>query len=318
MLTLHRSEYHPTPLLRAIQLVLLVLIVVGVYLLVTRDSWVPQLVESIVSSEARSYDPLNTTYIVDGEAVRLTGGVMTREVAPGSASVETFRVFGEPSYGDIDTDGDDDAVLLLTRDGGGSGTFFYATVAVNLDGQYTGTDAILLGDRIAPQNFAVRNGIGEVNYADRLPGESFSVQPSMGKTLWVKVDPAKLRLMQIAVDFEGEADPEVMTLEMQTWTWVGTAYGDGTESSPETPEEFTLMFEDGKFSANTDCNAVGGGYTSSGNAIVFTRIISTKMYCEGSQEGEFSAMLQDTESFSFTSKGELIFTLKSGGTSTFR
>lgn len=193
-----REDYHPTPLLHAIQFVLLVLIVVGIILIVTRDSWVPGLVESIVSSEARSYDPKNISYIVDGEVVTLTGGVTEREVAPGSASMETFRIFGEPAYGDIDGDGDDDAVLLLTRDGGGSGTFFYATVAVNTGGLYTGTDSILLGDRIAPQNFAVRNGIGEVNYADRLPSESFSVQPSMGKTLRLDIDSARFRLVEVS------------------------------------------------------------------------------------------------------------------------
>lgn len=318
MLTLHRSEYHSTPMLRAIQFVLLVLIVAGIVLLVTRDSWVPGLVESIMSSEARSYDPKNISYIVDGEVVTLTDGVTAREVAPGSASVETFRIFGEPSYGDIDADGDDDAVLLLIRDGGGSGTFFYATVAVNIGGQYTGTDSILLGDRIAPQNFAVRNGIGEVNYADRRYGESFATQPSIGKTLWVKVDPVRLRLMQIAVNFEGEANPEVMTLGMKQWVWVSTADALGAKLLPKTPGVFTLTFEGDRFSAKTDCNAMGGSYTAEGDTITFSNMMSTKMYCEGSQEAEFSAMLRDVESFSFTSKGELIFKLKSGGTVTFR
>jgi hypothetical protein len=43
-----KGEYHATPLLRAIQFVLLVLIIAGIILIVTRDSWVPGLVESLI------------------------------------------------------------------------------------------------------------------------------------------------------------------------------------------------------------------------------------------------------------------------------
>src|SRR3989344_6443366 len=36
-------------------------------------------------------------------------------------------------------------------------------------------------------------------------------------------------------------------------------------------------------------------------------IASTRMYCEGSQESDFQKLLQNTGSYHFTSKGELIF-----------
>ena len=49
----HR-EYHPSPLLRGFQIFLLVLIVVGVGLLVTRNSWVPAFVEYLMENELRS------------------------------------------------------------------------------------------------------------------------------------------------------------------------------------------------------------------------------------------------------------------------
>ena len=43
------------------------------------------------------------------------------------------------------------------------------------------------------------------------------------------------------------------------------------------------------------------------------------MYCEGSQESDFQKLLQNTGSYHFTSKGELIFDLKfDSGTVTFR
>ena len=38
--------------------------------------------------------------------------------------------------------------------------------------------------------------------------------------------------------------------------------------------------------------------------------MSTLRFCEDSQEGEFTNMLSDIESYQFTSKGELVFGLK--------
>lgn len=42
------KEYHPTPLMRGIQIFLLILILIGVALIVTQDLWVPSLVDFIL------------------------------------------------------------------------------------------------------------------------------------------------------------------------------------------------------------------------------------------------------------------------------
>jgi hypothetical protein len=42
-----------------------------------------------------------------------------------------------------------------------------------------------MGDRIAPQTSEVKDGQVIVNFADRNPGEDFSVQPSLGKSLYL-------------------------------------------------------------------------------------------------------------------------------------
>lgn len=76
-------------------------------------------------------------------------------------------------------------------------------------------------------------------------------------------------------------------------------------------KKFTLAFKkDGTFSGTTDCNRVGGSYEVNGNKITFENMMSTLMYCEGSQESDFTKMLGETESYLFTSKGELILNLK--------
>ncbi len=47
-----------------------------------------------------------------------------------------------------------------------------------------------------------------------------------------------------------------------------------------------------------------------GKNIEFSKMISTLMYCDDSQEQDFTKSLSEVQSFMFTSKGELVFMLK--------
>ncbi len=105
-----------------------------------------------------------------------------------------------------------------------------------------------------------------------------------------------------------------MDLDTKTWTWISTTYSDGKIIKSKNLDKFKLTFknnEGGKtFSATTDCNGVGGEYIANGKSITFEKMISTLMYCEGSQEAEFSKALSQVSSYHFTDKGELVFDLK--------
>lgn len=125
----------------------------------------------------------------------------------------------------------------------------------------------------------------------------------------------------VVEDFEGEADPSRMTLTMKKWEWMSALYNDGREVKPKQPGKFGITFMDeGRFSLSTDCNSMGGSYTvGADNRITFSQVLSTKMYCEGSQEDVFAGLIENTASYHFTSKGELILELKfDSGTVTFR
>lgn len=264
--------------------------------------------------------PQDTTYLVEGEEFHLVNGSAKKEIAPGSATVNELTVFGEPAFGDIDGDGDEDAVVILVNNPGGSGSFFYGALAINVDGKYRGTDAILLGDRIAPQTYQIVDDHAEINYAVRKVGEDFTVPPSVGQSLFLKYDPKTFRLMQIEPNFSGEANPAVMKLDMQPWTWLKTDLADKTEIIPKRAGAFKLTFQaNGTMSATTDCNSIGGTYEVKGQQLTFGNLAMTEMFCADSQEQDFVKLLNDTESYSFTGKGELLITLKSGlGTATFR
>jgi len=138
-------------------------------------------------------DPLNAAYIIEGKEIHLHNGRFETEAAPGSATKIRTAVFAEPVYGDMDGDGDEDAVLLLTQDPGGSGTFYYIAVAVNQSDGYRGTHAKLLGDRIAPQNITVRNGFITATYADRRPEEPMAALPSVAKSRYLILQNTELK-----------------------------------------------------------------------------------------------------------------------------
>ena len=148
----------------------------------------------------------NATYRVDGKIVNLVSGLSQEPVVPGSASKITTRYFGNSVEHDFDKDGRNDIAFLLTQQSGGSGTFYYVVVALNKPDGYVGTDATIIGDRITPQTTEVNDrGFIVVNYVDRKPGESFAVQPSLGKSLWFKFDPATGQLGVVVQNFEGES-----------------------------------------------------------------------------------------------------------------
>lgn len=128
------------------------------------------------------FDPLNATYNIDRKAVKLQNGKAEQEIVPGSSAKLITQVFGQPSFGDLNADGLNDASLIVAQDTGGSGTFFYVAVSLNNNGAVNGTNAILLGDRIAPQNMTINNGEVVVNYAERKSGEPFTTPPSVGIT----------------------------------------------------------------------------------------------------------------------------------------
>ncbi len=125
---------------------------------------------------------LNATYTIENHQVLLLDGRAEVAAAPGSAVKITTAVFGKPVCGDLDGDGRDDAALFLVHNPGGSGTFYYVAAAIAKNGQYQGTNAVLLGDRIVPKTIQIRNAVIVVDYADRRPGQPMAAPPSINKT----------------------------------------------------------------------------------------------------------------------------------------
>jgi|GEM_PF-238385 len=168
----------------------------GVRFLQAGDERIP------ISGNGAAADPRNATYTVEGRRIPLRDGRHEAEAAPGSAAKAVTAVLGEPASGDLEGDGDEDAVLFLVHDPGGSGTFYYVAASINEGGRYRGTDAVLLGDRISPGQIGIRNGVVFVDYADRHPGEPMAAKPSVARTKILTLRDG--RLTEIGPIGEGE------------------------------------------------------------------------------------------------------------------
>lgn len=129
---------------------------------------------------AAALDFQNGSYSIDGSLVKLSKGMSVTPIEGASSSQKTVAYFGNKVVADFNTDGYDDVAFLLTVNEGGSGTFFYVVAALGSETGYRGTNAIMLGDRIAPDTTEFHGGKIVVNYADRLIDEPMTARPSVG------------------------------------------------------------------------------------------------------------------------------------------
>ncbi len=161
-----------------------------------------------IGSKSEIVDYKNATYLIDGRSVKLTNGLNEEKIANSSSVIKT-SYFGNDLKVDLDSDGREDVVFLLTVQTGGSGTFFYVVAGLNKENGFVGSDGFFIGDRIAPQNINKSNNprhknVIVVNYADRENGESMVSRPSLGKSAYLKLGD-DFRWGIVEPDFEGES-----------------------------------------------------------------------------------------------------------------
>ncbi|MEN9852663.1 MAG: hypothetical protein RI996_606 [Candidatus Parcubacteria bacterium] len=175
-----------TQIVLLLAILFLAVIAVGIY----RFNYTNQdiYVENKGGGEAKQINTYDSTYIVDGQQVTLVNSFSEIPAAPGSASQIRTAYFGNDLSADFDGDGTQDIAFLITQETGGTGVFYYAVMKLNKASGTVGTNAVLLGDRIAPQSINMSDGALVVHFADRKEGEDFSVSPSVGKSMYLKLN----------------------------------------------------------------------------------------------------------------------------------
>ena len=174
--------------MKKIILAIIIVLIFGAVIFWVKHSAVAPISEN-ANQATVSYKDL--TYNLDGHNAILKNGKYDEKI-PDSSSVITTSYFGNEAKGDLNSDNKEDVAFLLQQEGGGTGIFYYLAVAIRDDKGYRPLNTIFLGDRIAPQNTQIKDGIITVNYADRLPTEAFSAEPSVGVSRIFKVDNGNL------------------------------------------------------------------------------------------------------------------------------
>jgi len=171
------------------KIIRLIILIVVVFFLLSGLYLILQKKENV--NKDKIFNPINASYIIDGQTVPFVNGQSSKEYNKnGFIAV----IFGQVVYGDLNNDQVDDAALLIQVQGSGSGTFYYIAAAINNDGQAEGSEAILLGDRISPQNINIKDQYLVANYAIRKPGEPMSTPASIAVSAYFVFDNTGLHL----------------------------------------------------------------------------------------------------------------------------
>lgn len=136
--------------------------------------------------------PRDATYNIDGDEITLLDGHFERVSAPGSATRDTYTIWGEEVRGDANVDGTEDALLWLTYNGGGSGTFYYLAVATWDMVGFRGSNTIPLGDRITPVSLNIWYDTVRVTYRTHAEGQSLAESPTTEVTRFFMVQGAQI------------------------------------------------------------------------------------------------------------------------------
>lgn len=171
------------------QIILLISLIILIIVIVTALSDSNKRDSVIGIANSSPFSTRNSTFKIDDNIISLKTGYEEKTVKKdGVSSTITTRYFGNEEVGDLNRDGQNDYAYLVVNMTGGSGSFYYAVIALsNKDGKYY-TNSFFLGDRIAPQSSNIQSNKYVVNFATRREGQSFVDQPSVGKTMTFEVD----------------------------------------------------------------------------------------------------------------------------------
>lgn len=152
----------------------------------------------------------------------------------------------------------------------------------------------------------------------KLDGKILLNVEDMGKAYIVDYENKKLiylgkpdNAFRILKNYPDQPTEELsQALSGREWKWVKTVMNNDEITLPKNSDAFTIKFEDGNFAGTTDCNRYFGEYEKSNDDLILGPIGSTRMFCDGSQEFEFTKSLGEVDKYLFDDKERLVLTLK--------
>jgi heat shock protein HslJ len=253
--------------------------------------------------------------------VTLQNGLWTGSpTAPGTASRPVVELAGDfRVVGDVDGDGLDDSVVVLTYSSGGSGSFSYLAVMARKNGSVRNIATAALGDRVQLRSVQISNrkllvsGVrAGRSDAACCPGELVEWQWTFNAGNLTTPGAQKTGRLSLAV---------LAKTEWALHSW------DITEPAANEPS-VTLAYDAGRITGTSGCNRYSAAVTEgkSPGELTVGLIAGTRMTCPGPQseiESRFLELLAGARTFGFMlgrltisyarangSRGSMLFDLK--------
>ncbi|MDD2807724.1 MAG: Gmad2 immunoglobulin-like domain-containing protein [Patescibacteria group bacterium] len=176
------------------------------------------------NNASKTATPEVIEYTIANEKITLINGI-SETASANSLEQKITKVFSTTTVADLNEDNLPDKIVILDQTDGGNGTFFYLAVSLSSTTSFIGTNAILLGDRIAPQSSEVKNNLIITNYAERAPGEPMTTQPSIAVSKYFGVEENQLKEISYQTDLIKLKTPAVAQTISSPLIVSGTARG---------------------------------------------------------------------------------------------
>jgi|SRR6185312_3550684 len=162
-----------------IAIVVVVLAGLGIYYFVHSRASSTTPAPITIATDTTHPDPSDATFQFADGPVTLKDGSATTNLTPNGEITEETDLSDSIAYGDLNGDGKNDAAFLLVQTTPGTGVFFNVAAYVSGLVNYSGSNAIFLGDRIIPKSISIAKGIITVTYLDRTASEAMTDDPTV-------------------------------------------------------------------------------------------------------------------------------------------
>jgi len=231
------------------------------------------------------------------QPVTLTDGIYEGEpfVADGAARPRVEMIGDLLLTGDLDGDGGDETVVLLSESSGGSGSFTYLAALARRGLAVDNVGTAALGDRVQIRGWHLEDGAVVVSVVEAGPEDAACCPSRLVSRRWT-LDADGLE--EGPAEPEGELTPGI--LEGVEWRLVGFGIEDRLPAEPEV----TLVFSGDKVGGKSGCNRYMGGVSAgkTPGEIHFGPLAGTMMACPGEAmalEQRFLADMASVSRFSF-------------------
>ena len=266
----------------------------------------------------------NTNYHI-GElgTIRLDNGKFTHRYGEGATQIHQVTM-EKIAFGDLNSDGLDDAAVVLAWQNGGSGIFKYLVAIQNSSGLPQQIDSIPLGDRVQVSAMSISDGevaLEELTFDSRDP----MCCPSrrMKQTYALRAGKWAQSAENAAHANASPNSAEMLDADIIGTVWKWERFNDTANLHNivvDDPDKYTLiLLSNGTYQVKADCNRMQGQYTLENKRIKIAPGAATLAECPpGSQYAGYLKRLNEVVGFVLHENRLVLNLMMNGGDLVFK